>query len=377
MGDTKKILYIASTFGHLSSFHRPYLQWFARQGCEVHAAAGGETCQLEGVSRLIQLPLEKSMFSPRNLAATRMLRRLIRQEQYDFVSLHTSLAAFFARLAVVPPMAHRPVVMNTVHGYLFDNDTPSAKRQLLLSAERLTAPVTDWLLTMNRQDEDIAQRYHLGRQCRATHGMGVDMARFVPPDEGQRAQARAQLGLDTDALVLVYAAEFSARKSQKTLIEAVPHLPENTMLLLPGRGALLEDCKALAERLGVQGRVRFPGFIRDMLPYYQAADLCVSASRIEGLPFNVMEAMACGLPVVATRVKGHEDLVEPDKTGLLFPYGDASAFADAVQRLSDPSRRLAMGQAAHQAVQTYDIRPVFEELTTLYRQAAGLEDGTT
>ena len=80
---------------------------------------------------------------------------------------------------------------------------------------------------------------------------------------------------------------------------------------------------------------------------------------------------------MATRVKGHEDLVEPDKTGLLFPYGDAAAFADAVQRLSDPSRRLAMGQAAHQAVQTYAIRPVFEELTTLYRQAAGLADGTT
>lgn len=374
MAATKKILYIASTFGHLASFHQPYLQWFAQQGCEVHAAAGGQTCELAGVSRQIQLPFEKSMSSPRNLSAARKLRRLIREEQYDFISLHTSLAAFFARLALVPPMAHRPVVMNTVHGYLFDDDTPAAKRQMLLSAERLTAPVTDWLLTMNRQDEALAQRYHLGRQCRATRGMGVDTARFVPPDVGQRAQARAQLGLDADALVLVYAAEFSGRKNQKTLIEAMPHLPENTVLLLSGRGALLADCKALAERLGVQERVRFPGFIRDMLPYYQAADLCVSASRIEGLPFNIMEAMACGLPVVASSVKGHEDLVEPGVTGLLYPYGSAAAFAAAVCGLRDAQRRRSMGEAARQAVQPYDIRPVFEELTTLYRQAAGLAD---
>lgn len=373
MGSTKKILYIASTFGHLASFHRPYLQWFARQGCEVHAAAGGECCALEGVSRQIPLPLEKSMFSPRNLSAARMLRRLIRQEGYDFISLHTSLAAFFARLAVVG-LKRRPVVMNTAHGYLFDADTPFAKRQMLLSAERLTAPVTDWLLTMNRQDEAIARRYRLGKHICQTSGMGIDTARFVPPDDGQKAAARAQLGLAADALVLVYAAEFSGRKSQQTLIEAMPRLPENTVLLLPGRGALLEDCKAQAARLGVQARVRFPGFIRDMLPYYQAADLCVSASRSEGLPFNIMEAMACGLPVVATRVKGHEDLVEPDKTGLLFPYGDAAAFADAVRALSDPARRLAMGQAARRAVQSYDIRPVFDELTALYRRAAGLPD---
>ena len=98
----EKILYVASSFGHLASFHQPYLQWFARQGYEVHAAAGGTPCDLEGVSRYIPLPFEKSMFSPKNLVALWALYRLMRTEHYRMISLHTSLAAFFARLAVFP-----------------------------------------------------------------------------------------------------------------------------------------------------------------------------------------------------------------------------------------------------------------------------------
>ena len=371
MGHHKKILYIASSFGHLASFHRPYLQWFAQQGCEVHGAAGGEPCALDGVSRFICVPFEKRIFSPRNFKAAWMLRRLVQAGQYDLISLHTSLAAFFARLALVG-CKRRPVVMNTVHGYLFDHDTPFLKRTVLLFAERFTAPVTDWLLLMNRQDEEIAHRYRLGRIICMTHGMGIDTAHFTPPSAQEKSEARKQLGLQESDLVLVYAAEFSGRKSQKTLIEAMPKLMEHVVLLLPGRGDTWTECKALAEQLGVAARVRFPGFVRNMKCYDQAADLCVSSSRSEGLPFNIMEAMACGLPVIATDVKGHQDLVQSGVTGLLYPYGDADAFAQAVQQLCDPERRSAMGAAARQAVQPFDIRPVSEELIALYRQAAGL-----
>ena len=164
MNGNKKLLYIASSFGHLASFHQPYTEWLAQQGYEVHAAAGGEQRALRGVSRYIPLPFEKSMFSPRNFAAVLQLRSLLRRENYAMISLHTSLAACFARLAVqLLPKRQRPVVMNTAHGYLFDDSTPLLKRTLLLSAERMTAPVTDWLLTMNRQDEQIARRYRLRR----------------------------------------------------------------------------------------------------------------------------------------------------------------------------------------------------------------------
>lgn len=365
-----KILYVASTFGHLASFHQPYLKWFSSGGYEVHVAAGGIPCDLEGASRYISLPFEKSMFSPKNLAAVWALYRLMQMERYKMISLHTSLAAFFARLAVVPLGKRRPGVMNTVHGYLFDKDTRWTKRMLLLGAERMTAPVTDWLLTMNQQDAEIACRYHLGGKHVLTKGMGVDFTRFTPPEQNQREELRRKLGLKSSNLVLIYAAEFSKRKNQGMLIEAMQNLPEHVVLLLPGQGEMREMCRMQAGKAGLTDRVRFPGFVQDMENWYRASDICVSSSRIEGLPFNVMEAMACGLPVVASDIKGHQDLVCNGENGFLYPFNDTKAFANAVQRMQDANMRQRMGENARSSVQRFGITEVFPELTVLYENAA-------
>lgn len=309
------------------------------------------------------------MFSPHNFAAVLQLRSLLRRENYAMISLHTSLAAFFARLAVqLLPKRQRPVVMNTAHGYLFDDSTPLLKRMLLLCAERMTAPVTDWLLTMNRQDEQIARRYRLGRHIVPTPGMGIALTRFSPPSPEEKRALRRAMELPENALVLIYAAEFSGRKNQEMLISAMPELP-NAVLLLPGRGALLDDCRTLAQQKGVADRVRFPGFTSNIEQYYRAADLCVSSSRSEGLPFNVMEAMACGLPAVLSDVKGHEDLVRSGENGLLFPYDDQNAFIRAVKQAAEPVLRARMSAAAVQTAVPYGIDAVFPTLTAIYSQA--------
>lgn len=369
MNGNKKLLYIASSFGHLASFHQPYTEWLTQQGYEVHAAAGGEQRALRGVSRYIPVPFEKSMFSPHNFAAVLQLHSLLQRENYAMISLHTSLAAFFARLAVqLLPKRQRPVVMNTAHGYLFDDSTPLLKRTLLLGAERMTAPVTDWLLTMNRQDEQIARRYRLGRHIVPTPGMGIALTRFSPPSQEEKRALRRAMELPENALVLIYAAEFSSRKNQKMLISAMPELP-NAVLLLPGRGALLEDCRTLAQQKGVADRVRFPGFTSNIEQYYRAADLCVSSSRSEGLPFNVMEAMACGLPAVLSDVNGHEDLVRSGENGLLFPYDDQNAFIRAVKQAAEPALQAQMSAAAVQTAVPYGIDAVFPTLTAIYSQA--------
>ena len=369
MNGNKKLLYIASSFGHLASFHQPYTEWLAQQGYDVHAAAGGEQRALRGVSRYIPLPFEKSMFSPRNFAAVLQLRSLLLRENYAMISLHTSLAAFFARLAAqLLPKSQRPVVMNTAHGYLFDGRTPVLKRTLLLGAERMTAPITDWLLTMNRQDEQIAKRYQLGRHIVPTPGMGIALTRFSPPSPAEKRALRRAMELPENSLVLIYAAEFSGRKNQKMLISAMPELP-NAVLLLPGRGALLDECRVLAQQQDVADRVRFPGFASNIEQYYRAADLCVSSSRSEGLPFNVMEAMACGLPAVLSDVKGHEDLVRSGENGFLFPYDDKNAFIRAVKQAAEPTFRAQMSAAAVQTATPYGIDAVFPQLTALYSQA--------
>jgi len=372
-----KVLFTASTFSHILSFHVPYLKWFQAQGWSVHVACGGETASIPYADRVVALPFQKRIGAAENFRAAAQLRRLITEEGYGLISTHTSLAAFFTRLAV-KGMQERPLVVNTVHGYLFDGDTPAVKRRVLLEAERFTAAQTDLLMAMNRWDFRLAQREKLGRRVVLIPGMGVDFARLDRCGPGDALALRRKWGIPDDAFVLIYPAEFSARKSQLVLIEAMTMLPENCVLVLPGRGDLLKECRTAANRLDVAERVIFPGQVSGIGAWYSMADAAVSASRSEGLPFNVMEAMHCGLPVAASRVKGHTDLIRDGVTGLLYSYGDVEACAGVVRKLMEsPSLRRDLGRRAKESVERFSLGRVQSEILRQYRQLIPELDGTT
>ena len=154
---------------------------------------------------------------------------------------------------------------------------------------------------------------------------------------------------------------------RENLIEAMAKLPENCVLVLPGQGALLEECRAMARRLELTSRVIFPDQIVGMGSWYAMADAAVSASRGEGLPFNVMEAMHCGLPVVASNVKGHTDLIRDGATGLLYPYGNADACAAAIRKLMGSALlRRELGRNAKDSVEQYRLDRVLPEIIRWY-----------
>lgn len=362
MGD--KLLYTASTCSHILHFHLPYLAYFREQGWEIHVACGGPVRPIPYADEVLELPFRKSMKSPQNFKAASLLREKIEKERYKLVSTHTSLAAFFTRLALAG-LRNRPFVVNTVHGYLFDDRTPFLQRELLLSAERWTAPQTDLLLTMNQWDYETAVRYRLGREVAPIPGAGVDFSKLDGLSAPDR-NLRAEYGISDDTFLLLYAAEFSKRKNQELLIRAMKRLPEGIMLVLAGDGALRRDCQKLAYSLDLGHRVIFPGYAENMPDWYWAVDAVVSASRSEGLPFHIMEAMYMGLPVVVSGVKGHTDLVRDGVTGLLYPYGDSAACADQIMRLVGSSElQRQLGEYARQEVKQYDlerVRPVTMEM---------------
>ena len=347
------VLITASTFSHIMNFHLPYLRRFRELGWQVSVACGGDWRDIPYADVTTVLPLEKKMSSPANFRAAKLLRGMMEREHYDLVITHTSLAAFFTRWAV-RGLRDRPKVINVVHGYLFDDETPAAKKLLLTKAELLTAPQTDLVLTMNAWDTQWAEAHHAAARVEEIPGMGVELRRFQTARE-TRQTMRDKLGLSEQDIVL----------------RALPLLPPQIKLLLPGSGARLEACRALADELGVTERVRFPGQVHDIPVWLGAADIAVSASRSEGLPFNIMESMACGLPVVASDAKGHTDLVGPEN-GLLFPRGDEAAFASAVRKLAaDAGLRERMGQAGREKMQRYALDTVLPQVMERYLSVTG------
>ena len=363
----RKLLFIASSYIHILNFHLPYLKALREEGWEIHVGCAAPEKDIPWADQTLSLPFEKKMSSPSNFRAAAQIRRLVRREGYALVITHTSLAAFFTRLALWA-MPGRPKLINMVHGYLFDDDTPWLKRTVLLSAEKLTAPQTDLLLTMNRWDDAEAKRYRLGKRVEFVPGIGVDFAKVQQPDAEAACQLRRTLGIAEDAFVLLCAAELSKRKSQHVLIEAMASLPDRVVLVLAGRGAEEENLRRQIRELGLDGRVLLPGYVNGLGAWYAMADAVVTASRIEGLPFNVMEAMYCARPVVASAVKGHVDLLTEGESGLLFPYGDAAACAAAVERLmNDPSLCRRLAENASAAVRQYRLETVFPKVMRAYR----------
>lgn len=360
----KCVLFTASTFSHIVNFHLPYLRWFREQGWTVHVSCGGGKVSIPYASETFEIPFEKKMSSPANFRAARLLRRKIKQERYALIVTHTSLAAFFTRLAVAG-MPERPKLVNMVHGYLFDDETSATKRMVLLAAERMTARQTDLLLTMNRYDNELAKKYRLGKKIAQIPGVGVDFEARTAATAEDGARLRVKYQIPEDAFVLVYPAEFSARKSQSILIRAMEDLPKNVYLVLPGDGARLSECQEQAQKM--EGRVIFPGYASNMAVWYAAANAAVTSSRSEGLPFNVMEAMYAGLPVVASAVKGHVDLIRHGETGLLYPYGDAGACAGQIQALlSSEDLRRKLGRRAREEASPYSLERVFPQVTAFY-----------
>ena len=372
----RKVLFAASTWSHIQNFHLPYLRHFQSQGWSVHVACASAPALTPYAERVLEVPFTKSMSSPRNLRAAALLRETIREEGYGLLSVHTSLAAFFTRLALLG-LERRPLVVNTVHGYLFDGQTPLPKRRLLLAAEQWMAPVTDLVLVMNRWDLQTAQRYRLGANVVHIPGIGMDFSGFSRAASGSRERLREALGIPRDAFVLLYAAEFSKRKSQEVLIRAMRRLPERAVLVLAGDGALCEQCRKMARQFGLDRRVLFPGNVQNMPEWCGMADAAVSSSRSEGLPFHIMEAMYAGLPIVASDVKGTSDLLSDHEAGLLYPYGDDAACAAQIQRLLDSeSLRRQLEARAREQVEQYGLERVLPLVVGLYddlllEQAAG------
>lgn len=188
----------------------------------------------------------------------------------------------------------------------------------------------------------------------------VDVERFAPADREQRIAARHQIGLPTDVRLLVYTGRLVDYKGLPGLIEVWPRVvashPDARLALVGEGGSDIAACEQeLRDRvgaLGIAGTVRFPGAVDDVVPWLHAADGFVFPSRDEAFGLSLVEAMACGLPVVTTPVGGLADIVTAGADGLVVEPGDAGALLDALGRLIAGGPAVeALGERARRTVE--------------------------
>lgn len=228
-------------------------------------------------------------------------------------------------------------------------------RRLAPWVERLTAPWVHLYVANSRAGAEWLQRRAKvpPAKIRVIHS-GLDSTPFATAVPGQ---VRPSLGIGAQEPVLVSIGNLRKVKDQETLLQAAQRLRARGChfhLLLVGDGGRRAVLEALASRLSVQPVVHFLGRRTDVSDILADADIKVLSSRSEGLPAAIMEAMAAGLPVVATAVGGVPELVLDGQTGLLVPPSDPAALAAALAALlQDPGRRRRLGQAGQRRLQTH------------------------
>lgn len=207
----------------------------------------------------------------------------------------------------------------------------------------------------------------------------VDTERFRPPGPGRRARLRAELGFANRPVVL-FSGRLTPRKEVDTLLRAFARVPARQgaapLLVILGDGPLRARLEGLARARGLTNRVRFVGFRPRPWRWLAAADVFVLPSSVEGLPNALLEAMACGLPCVATALGGAREVL--GERGLLVPVGDEAALVASLSELTaDPARREALGRAAAERIaRDFSLRAVAPRYLDLYRRLLARSSST-
>jgi glycosyltransferase involved in cell wall biosynthesis len=290
------------------------------------------------------------------------LRRLVHDRDIDVVHIHSPALAGLAR-PVLRTLRRRPAIVYTEH-----NGWPSYRLPTRL-ANRLTLGLDDVTLAVSD-----AVRASMGRHGRdvevVVHGIDVDRVRAHLAD---RDTVRAELGVAARETLVVTVANLRTGKGYPDLLTAAHAVIDDGPALrfaAAGQGPQEAELEALHDRLGLGDRFRLLGYVPDAARLIAAADLFVLASVHEGLPVAVMEALALGVPVVATRVGGLPELIEPGESGLLVEPGDPDALAEAIRAAVEPATRARLAAGARRRGATVDAGPAVSRLDRLYLDLA-------
>ncbi|MEV4264077.1 glycosyltransferase [Kribbella sp. NPDC049584] len=319
----------------------------------------------------LRVLIEPSLVSPLapndDRRALRRLTELCREDRYDVVHTHSAKAGALGRLA-----AHRagvPRIVHTYHGFPFHEFQHPLRRAAYVAIEQRLARITDSVLAIGSGVATEALRRGLATPSTLRTITPVVESVTVPRTDSSRAAARAELGITPEVPLIGTVGRIDYQKAPEHFIAAIAALRHTAAVAVwIGSGPGDHEAKELVRRAGLSDRFVFAGERSDVPQLLPAFDVFAMASRYEGLPCAVVEAMRCGIPVVATAVNSVPDLVIPGESGVLVPPGRPRLLAEAIDDLLDDrpkaDRMARLGQAG--AGSTYDAESLAEVLDQVY-----------
>lgn len=326
----------------------------------------------KGVKPIILPSLQRELSPRQDYVAFRALYDLFRQEKPDIVHTHTAKAGTVGRLAAL--VAGVPVVLHTFHGHTFYGYFSPPKTAFFLNVERALARCTDRIIAVSESlRRELLNVYRVSSaQKLLAVPLGFELEEYLACEQ-MGGELRRELEITADTKLVGIVARLTPIKAPQLFLDValkVRRERPDVQFLFIGSGEMHEELERNTRQMGLTGIVRFLGWRRDLPRLYADLDVVVLTSKNEGTPVSLIEAMASGVPVVATNVGGVPDIVVDGVNGYLVPPGDEEAIAAAILDLLDrPARAKAMGQAGrHSVYPKYTLERLLNDMSNLYKE---------
>ena len=369
-----KALLVATIIGFLSSFEKNDILILQKLGYEVHIACNTSYYSNEEKKKQLlemgvivhHIPFERKPFSKSNINAYRELKKLIRTTHFRIIHCHTPTAGVFTRL-IARKESKKSTVLYTAHGFHFFKGASIKNWLVFFPIEWLCSFFTDILITINKEDYNRAKSIFHAKKTEYVPGVGVDTKKFSLCDD--RENIREELSIDNDSKILISVGELITRKNQGVIIEALSFLPPDVHYILVGEGESRKDFELMAKRNGLEERVQLLGFRSDVAELLHSSDLFVFPSLQEGLPVALMEAMASGIPCVASRIRGVTDLINNGTNGYLCNPKNPQDFAKKINKcLKDREISDKFIKNSSSIINNFDIQETTRIMNRIYSQ---------
>lgn len=378
----KKVMMLTTTAYMSERFNRNNIMILEEMGYEVHVVAnfdkGNPTTKEvldefkgwieEHHGKWISIPVTKSPADiANNYPAYKQLLALIKEHQYEFIHCHTPVGGVLGRF-----VAHRThtKVIYTAHGFHFFDGAPMLNWILYYPVERFLSGWTDMLITINQEDYNRAKKSFHAKRTEYIPGVGIDTEKFQAMAVN-KAEKRKRLGFFVDDIILLSVGELNENKNHQVFIRAIAQIKNKDIhYVIVGQGKLSEELKRLAHECQVEEQVHVLGYRNDVAEIYQIADVFIFPSKREGLSVALMEAMACGLPVICSDIRGNHDLIIDGKGGILVNASSVEQFAKGVNNLciKEDRKKVINTMSAYnlKKILDYDSQKISQYMKKIY-----------
>lgn len=371
MMNNKRILVVCTTDSMIWNFLTPHIDYLIFKGYTVECACSRTGLYYNELEckgyKLHEIDFERNPFCSKNVTAFFKLRKLIKKGEFDIIHCHEPVGGAMGRLAGA---SCRKYVMYFAHGFHFFSGAPKKHWFFYYTFEYILSFLTDAIVTICKEDYERAKKLY-AKNTYYIHGIGVDFKKFNVVDTIQyRREIRKEYGVGEDDILLISVGEMIKRKNHQIILSAMKSINQDKVhLFICGDGELQEYLKKLSISYGIEDKIHFLGFRRDVPNVLCSADIFIFPSLWEGLGLAGLEAMYMGIPVIGSKRQGIKDYVRDGETGLLFNPENEQDLSNAINKIINNHNLVdKFRKKGKEVALLYSIENSINEIEDIYKK---------